>query len=944
MKRERQQGAGSRAALGKCSLLVVVAVVAAAGLAVGFGGSALADPKADFEQFPAGTALGSQYADLGGAGQGVVFGPLPAGAPGEGLRPVVRTPPAGQAQSGSKVADIATCVGCEFFTPRTTGTFGVPRSRVSVYVGYLGEPAICTSVDPNGVGCGVVRLRAFDRDGKQVAESSVRATRGAGVHSQLSVSTQSATIVGFELSGRPAIDDSKPIAIDDLSFGSPAAPKPTPDFTLNPAVINVILEQGGSATDAITIGRLNGSTGGVAFSAEGLPAGIEAGFAPDPASGSQTVLTLTAAANAPAARRTISVTGTPQSASAGPSPRSFTIDLVVQPSCPHVGTAQELIDKLVKGHKCVYVEDKARIDLAAVPDNPLSDDESVLVIPDGVMLMGGRSPTVLGGMLELSHRIAKRIMLKLGSNTRVAGLRLRGYNERDRKGRNDPTRAIAIFGKADVLIENNEIFGWPSSGVDVRDTPARRSRIPQITRNFFHNNVQCNLGYGVVVGGNGFARIDRNLFNYNRHDVAGAGDPGDGYVAELNFTLTSGPKCDPGDTFQHYNQQYDMHGLNGVAGDLIEIRRNTIRGAQGYAAGFQKRPAFWLRGTPEFKAIFVGNAVAHGKALDQHTVEGKTISSKGAVRVSGTSVISLLRKKKLVIAGNRTCVDTAHELAVGDFNGDRRADVFQAVGTLWVYSPSGQREWFFLRDSNLRLGSLALGDFDGDGRTDVFFRDGARWLVSSGGTSAPTPRPVGASIDMKQLRFGDFDRDGKTDVFLASGSRFFFSSGGAAAWQPLAASRLKIGDLRFGDFDGDGRTDVFSLVNNQWSVSDGGQGAWRRLNRKLSSDLGSLVFADFDGDRKTDVARTSGGKWQVSRGGATDWQTLQFGRSEPLSIGMLFGDFDGDGRADVLQHGAKSGLTLPACWAPKKFLSFQRFRLSSGGARPLANWSSADIR
>ena len=50
---------------------------------------------------------------------------------------------------------------------------------------------------------------------------------------------------------------------------------------------------------------------------------------------------------------------------------------------------------------------------------------------------------------------------------------------------------------------------------------------------------------------------------------------------------------------QHYNQHYDMHGLKGgdggTAGTFMEIRRNTIRGAQSYYQ-VKRRPAFWLRG------------------------------------------------------------------------------------------------------------------------------------------------------------------------------------------------------------------------------------------------------------------------------------------------------------------------------------------------------------
>ena len=58
----------------------LVALVLAAGVAAGFRGSTLADTTVNFEQYPAGTVLTDQYANAGGTGQGVVFGPLPGGA------------------------------------------------------------------------------------------------------------------------------------------------------------------------------------------------------------------------------------------------------------------------------------------------------------------------------------------------------------------------------------------------------------------------------------------------------------------------------------------------------------------------------------------------------------------------------------------------------------------------------------------------------------------------------------------------------------------------------------------------------------------------------------------------------------------------------------------------------------------------------------------------
>ena len=335
-------------------------------------------------------------------------------------------------------------------------------------------------------------------------------------------------------------------------------------------------------------------------------------------------------------------------------------------------------------------------------------------------------------MLEMSHR-GKKIMLALGSNSRVTGLRLRGYNQTDRHDPRRPYRAIAIPGSSGVLVENNEIFGWPHSGVYVTGPSADRGAAPRVTRNFIHNNVQCNEGQGVQLGGKGL-REDRpqplRLQPARRRQPVGRG----GYLAELNFSLTSGPKCLPGHALQYYNQHYDMHGqfagYHGHAGTFIEIRRNTIRGAQEYYAlttGPRSGSAA-LRGTRR------SSGATSCRAPD-------SFGRRGAVRLTAPATNPFLgqqlqRSGKLVIGDNRVCFDTAGELAVGDFNGDGRDDVFQSVGTLWVFSPSGSREWTVLNDSTVRLASLALGDFDGDGKTDVFTQSGDQWLVSSGGTGA----------------------------------------------------------------------------------------------------------------------------------------------------------------------------------------------------------------
>jgi hypothetical protein len=181
---------------------------AAAGLVamfclLGFPALASADTTVNFDQFAAGTPITNQYANLGGTGQGVVFGPLPGDA-GGGLIPVVKVPSAGQAQSDPQVADISSCFACEFPLPNTTGTFAVPRSHVSVYVGYLGPALRCNPIRP-AAACAHVTLLAYDAAGNVLTQMGPTLVTTVRVHTQGRRNLPGAVRPGVDLdAGHPA--------------------------------------------------------------------------------------------------------------------------------------------------------------------------------------------------------------------------------------------------------------------------------------------------------------------------------------------------------------------------------------------------------------------------------------------------------------------------------------------------------------------------------------------------------------------------------------------------------------------------------------------------------------------------------------------------------------------------------------------------------------------
>jgi hypothetical protein len=945
------------------------------GLAFALPGSAVADTTVNFDGLAAGTVVMSQYANAGGSGHGVVFGPLPGGAGDSMERPVIDGAP-GQAASGSQVAriDCSSCNEGLGFVPETTGSFGVPHAHISVYVGYVGGAVTFCAARSSTAGCAEITLTAYDANGTPVGTPATAQVREGQPFVQLSVAVSSAQIVGFEVQASTN-DTNKEIAIDDLSFDS--SPAAAPDFTLTPQSASLTLQHARSASDVISIGRISGSSGQIQLTVGALPDGVHAQLAPNPTDTAST-LTLSADRTARPFAGAIMVTGTPSSPSAGTSPRALTLDLLVESACADVLSAQDLVDALGSGCRHIHVDDAARIDLAQLVlhhDQFVGFDalntyghpeDAVLHIPDGVTLESDRSARHAGGLLYMSQNLGSpTAMLALRSGDRVAGLRLHGYSF-GRGGDEDytigdkygTTNGLNVS-EPDVLIDNDDIGGWPGAGVNVHNVPYANWPPPRgavnepdpprhsaedglitslaqrvhITNNFIHNNVGCSDGYGVVVGGDSaFALIDRNVFDYNKHDVAGDGSAGTGYIASSNLILTDGVECrgDSGKGSLTYGGHFDMHGtaggagsghVGGTGGTYIEIRDNAIRGDQRFhihlGHAFDHRAAFDLRGTPTDKAIFAGNV---------------TEASDGdAVNVSDPDQDqdSLENHGKLVIRDNDYSVNTSGDLALGDFDGDGCSDAFLATGAVWVYSPCGSGAWRYLNTSRYRLGQLLFGDFNGDGKTDAFTQKGDNWYVSYGATTPFKQLPAGSNIPMQGYRIGDFNGDGSADIFRANGSHWYYSSGGASSWIALGSSSYKVDHLRFCDFNGDGKTDVFSLANGQWSVSYGGASGWQRLNSKLSANLGELQFGDFNGDGRCDIARVYHDSWQISYGGTAPWHYDSPNPHPGDFSSTLIGHFAGQKCDDVLRFGNSSS-------------HLDRFQISRC-LTPFAGWSEQSM-
>jgi len=258
-----------------------------------------------------------------------------------------------------------------------------------------------------------------------------------------------------------------------------------------------------------------------------------------------------------------------------------------------VSTLDELLQALeeAKAGQVVFVAGDCEIDCSA----RVHIEQLVLEIPAGVTLAGNRGEAGSRGAMIYSDVLATRPLIRAGGpDVRITGLRLRGPDPEQRlshhrrsliegRGRSYYYQFPLSDGIASqhpgLRVDNCELAGWSHAAVDLRGGNNHR-----IHHCYIHHNQYQGLGYGVCLD-RAEALIECNRFDFNRHSIAGTGQPGTSYEARCNVEL--------GDSLSHC---FDMHGGRDrkdgtdIAGTWIRIHHNFF-GA--------RRPPIVIRGTPE---------------------------------------------------------------------------------------------------------------------------------------------------------------------------------------------------------------------------------------------------------------------------------------------------------------------------------------------------------
>ncbi|NDJ55563.1 hypothetical protein GWD52_00850 [Enterobacteriaceae bacterium 4M9] len=239
------------------------------------------------------------------------------------------------------------------------------------------------------------------------------------------------------------------------------------------------------------------------------------------------------------------------------------------------------------GARYIYIPGDAEIEIPMV--------QSALFVKSGTTIFSDRGINGSeGARLNVSYideQVYKFPVIVMDSNTRMSGIRYEGPY----KGTTTENTTIGIqtvSGSKNIEVDNMEMWGWPWAAVSVKNTANVR-----VHHSFIHSNIKSGLGYGVVTqNGNATAEIACNVFDSNRHAIAGSGQSGEGYAAHHNLVLNNGERG--------AYHQFDMHmfAAQNIAGAFMDITQNWFDFGR---YGTSNRSSIGVRGQPERGPITV---------------------------------------------------------------------------------------------------------------------------------------------------------------------------------------------------------------------------------------------------------------------------------------------------------------------------------------------------
>ena len=301
----------------------------------------------------------------------------------------------------------------------------------------------------------------------------------------------------------------------------------------------------------------------------------------------------------------------------------------------------------------------------------------------------------------------------------------------------------------------------------------------------------------------------------------------------------------------------------------------------------------------------------------------------------------------------RTSAKAAQSVAIGDLDGDGKADLVAAHGADFPVDLRKLRTVSVLLNrgdgrfkpshpyptgkegDELGAWSIAIGDLNGDGKLDVATGNpGAKSvsvLVNSGRGTFEAPVNYALNREPWDVAIADLNVDGKLDLATANPNTVSVllnrgdGSFGDKVDFPTGRSTWS---FAVGDLNGDGKPDIATANNNGLStisvLINQGDGSFEpKVDYRTGPGPRSVAIGDLNNDGKPDVVTANGtsnpggdGGWidsisvLLNKGGGMLRSKRDYRLEDLEFVSVRIGDLNGDRKPDIAASGASDDWTI----------------------------------